>query len=98
MRSLMLCKSDSQCGTHYDPKTKNMTVTLTPIMRHAPKGEKTVFTVLSWYLLHGIRNTEAVFFYSLRGVSHTVASNDFGNPKSDTAVSLVREKSLKLFC
>ena len=54
--------------------------------------EKTESTALIPYFLCGVRHAETVFFILFGSVSDTLASNDFGNPKS---IPLVRGKPLK---
>ena len=54
--------------------------------------EKAESTALIPYFLCGVRHAETVFFYVFGSVSDTLASNDFGNPKS---IPLVRGKPLK---
>ena len=54
--------------------------------------EKAESTALLPYFLCGVRHAETVFFVLFGSVSDTLASNDFGNPKS---IPLVRGKPLK---
>ena len=54
--------------------------------------EKAESTALLPYFLCGVRHAETVFFVLFGSVSDTLASNDFGNPKS---ISLVRGSPLK---
>lgn len=54
--------------------------------------EKAESTALLPYFLCGDRHAETVFFYVFGSVSDTLASNDFGNPKS---IPLVRGNPLK---
>jgi len=54
--------------------------------------EKAESTALIPYFLCGVRHAETVFFILFGSVSDTLASNDFGNPKS---IPLVRGKPLK---
>ena len=54
--------------------------------------EKAESTALLPYFLCGVRHAETVFFYVFGSVSDTLASNDFGNPKS---IPLVRGNPLK---
>ena len=54
--------------------------------------EKAESTALLPYFLCGVRHAETVFFVLFGSVSDTLASNDFGNPKS---IPLVRGSPLK---
>ena len=54
--------------------------------------EKAESTALLPYFLCGVRHVETVFFVLFGSVSDTLASNDFGNPKS---IPLVRGSPLK---
>ena len=54
--------------------------------------EKAESTALIPYFLCGVRHAETVLFILFGSVSDTLASNDFGNPKS---IPLVRGKPLK---
>ena len=56
------------------------------------KAEKAESTALLPYFLCGVRHAETVFFVLFGSVSDTLASNDFGNPKS---IPLVRGSPLK---
>ena len=54
--------------------------------------EKAESTALIPYFLCGVRHAETVLFILFGSVSDTLASNDFGNPKS---IPLVRGNPLK---
>ena len=54
--------------------------------------EKAESTALIPYFLCGVRHAETVLFVLFGSVSDTLASNDFGNPKS---IPLVRGSPLK---
>ena len=54
--------------------------------------EKAELTALIPYFLCGVRHAETVLFILFGSVSDTLASNDFGNPKS---IPLVRGNPLK---
>ena len=54
--------------------------------------EKAESTALLPYFLCGVRHAETVLFVLFGSVSDTLASNDFGNPKS---IPLVRGSPLK---
>ena len=92
MRFLTVFKSGSHSSTHYEVIPIFVTVTLTPLLWMRFKGKKAESTALIPYFLCGVRHAETVLFYVFGSVSDTLASNDFGNPKS---IPLVRGNPLK---
>ena len=55
--------------------------------------EKSGLDIVRQTNLLKFRYPKVAFLYALRDLSYGITSNDFGNPKSDTRASLVREKS-----
>ena len=89
MRFSTVFKSGSHSSTHYEVILIFVTVTLTPLLWMRFKERKTESTALIPYFLCGVRHAETVFFVLFGSVSDTLASIDFGNPKS---IPLVRGK------
>ena len=77
-----IMKGKSRAGVAHSGKTIMNTI----------MEEKAESTALLPYFLCGVRHAETVFFYVFGSVSDTLASNDFGNPKS---IPLVRGSPLK---
>ena len=92
MRFLTVFKSGSHSSTHYEVIPIFVTVTLTPLLWMRFKERKTELAALIPYFLCGVRHAETVLFILFGSVSDTLASNDFGNPKS---IPLVRGSPLK---
>ena len=82
MAQITVMEGKSRAGAAHSGKTIMNTI----------MEEKAESTALIPYFLCGVRHAETVLFILFGSVSDTLASNDFGNPKS---IPLVRGNPLK---